>query len=398
MLIRLAIENFYSIRDRQELDLSIPRTTPDVNGRFFPIFDKEGIRVPSVVALYGPNASGKSTVLRAVGFLEKFITRSFEKIPAREKIPIKPFACREYQNGTTSFELDYAPSRISPAERLIYRYELKIKHADDGNHVAWEALRYSTNGRSFRTYFERTGDQEASSVKPFKDLGLSSSDPRLNVRTNVSFISSLVQFAHPVAEIIARDFNFIISNSTQLKPRYDRGATTIYSKNPELLTSLNDYIKRADLGIRRVFLDEKDGEFTAQFEHDGLDVSQTLDDESQGTRNFYGLFPIIMLALQYGGTAVVDEMDSDLHPLLMPEIVRWYTDGVSNEYGGQIIMSCHNATLLEVLEKEEVWFTEKDHTGATKVYPLKDISGIRRDANLYAKYLSGALGAVPQIG
>ena len=61
-------------------------------------------------------------------------------------------------------------------------------------------------------------------------------------------------------------------------------------------------------------------------------------------------------------------------------------------------MTCHAVSLLEELSKEEIYFTEKDNSGRTSLYGLKDIKDVRRVDNYYRKYLSGDFGAVPQIG
>ena len=69
MLYKLEVENFYSIRDPQVLDLSVDGKVPDPEGRLVPIFEGADVRVPKVIALYGANASGKTTVLRALEFI-----------------------------------------------------------------------------------------------------------------------------------------------------------------------------------------------------------------------------------------------------------------------------------------------------------------------------------------
>jgi uncharacterized protein len=66
MLYRLEIENFYSIRDLQVLDLRIPKITQEYPERFAPIYDGADEQVPKVVAVFGANGSGKSTVLKAI--------------------------------------------------------------------------------------------------------------------------------------------------------------------------------------------------------------------------------------------------------------------------------------------------------------------------------------------
>jgi predicted ATPase len=83
--------------------------------------------------------------------------------------------------------------------------------------------------------------------------------------------------------------------------------------------------------------------------------------------------------------------------MVLPAILRWFYGSV-NLKQGQLWMSGHSASLLEELKKEEVYFTEKDWQGRTRIYGLKDIEGVRRVDNFYQKYLGGVYGAVPRIG
>ena len=120
MLYKLEVENFYSIRDQQVLDLSVDGKVPDPEGRYAPIFEGAAVRVPKVIALYGANASGKTTVLRALEFIitmardmgietiEKRITRdemycadeAFFTGTAAEITPIRELDDRAIGNGT----------------------------------------------------------------------------------------------------------------------------------------------------------------------------------------------------------------------------------------------------------------------------------------------------------
>ncbi|MFT4181143.1 MAG: ATP-binding protein, partial [Rhizobium sp.] len=132
--------------------------------------------------------------------------------------------------------------------------------------------------------------------------------------------------------------------------------------------------------------------------HEGLHAPMPFFLESQGTRSFIRIFPLLLLALERGGIAVIDELDVSIHPLVLPEIVRWFYDPRRNPAGAQLWMSCHSASLLDDLSKEEIVFTEKDQRGRSSVYTLAEVQSVRRNDNLYKKYLGGAFGAVPQIG
>src|SRR5260370_39373498 len=77
MLYRLEIENFYSIRDPQIIDLRVPENVRDDSERFATIFPGSSERAPKIVAVFGANGSGKSTVLRALALMAWFRAQRF---------------------------------------------------------------------------------------------------------------------------------------------------------------------------------------------------------------------------------------------------------------------------------------------------------------------------------
>ena len=121
-------------------------------------------------------------------------------------------------------------------------------------------------------------------------------------------------------------------------------------------------------------------------------------EESNGTRRFLAMFPVLWFTLQTGRPAIIDEFDVDLHPLLVPELLNWFHDPVVNPYKAQLFFAGHNAALMEYLEKEEIFLVEKSRGGASTVTALRDFQGLRREPSLQKKYLGGAFGAVPNIG
>jgi hypothetical protein len=87
MLYGLELENFYSVCDSQVIDLRMAENVPDIPGRFVPIHVGSNDQVPKIVTFFGPNASGKSTVLRALTFLSWFVQHSFLQLPAPSDQP-----------------------------------------------------------------------------------------------------------------------------------------------------------------------------------------------------------------------------------------------------------------------------------------------------------------------
>ncbi|WP_158843069.1 AAA family ATPase [Saccharothrix deserti] len=127
-----------------------------------------------------------------------------------------------------------------------------------------------------------------------------------------------------------------------------------------------------------------------------------LDEESAGTRSWLGLLPAVLLVLREGGVLVIDEIDASLHSLLSARLVALFNDPETNVADGQLIFTTHDATLLhppladEVLDRDEVWFVEKDQKGASTLHPLSDFKP-RREDNLERRYLAGQYGGVPHV-
>jgi hypothetical protein len=132
---------------------------------------------------------------------------------------------------------------------------------------------------------------------------------------------------------------------------------------------------------------------------DGRKVPLDLSRESKGTRRLLMTLSEIFRALDHGTLFVLDEIDSSLHTLAVERILELFASRDTNPYGAQLIATTHDTNLLRSahLRRDEIWFTEKDGTGATQLYPLTDFSP-RASANLEKGYLLGRYGAVPFAG
>jgi len=100
--------------------------------------------------------------------------------------------------------------------------------------------------------------------------------------------------------------------------------------------------------------------------------------------------------LQHGGVAVIDEIDNDLHPHLIPHLLEWFEFEHTNPHQAQLIFTCHTPEVLNLLQKHQVYLVEKRNQ-RSEAWRLDDMAGLRADDNLYAKYMAGALGATPEL-
>jgi AAA15 family ATPase/GTPase len=122
-----------------------------------------------------------------------------------------------------------------------------------------------------------------------------------------------------------------------------------------------------------------------------------------GTKRLWGFAGPIFQALQSGYLYNLDEL-TDLHPLLIRAILELFQCKECNPNNAQLVFSSHDITLLGsfggagyMLDRDQVWFTEKDYSGVTQLIPLTDFRP-RKDEDLQRAYIQGRFGAVPSVG
>ncbi len=201
MLYRLEVENFYSIRGPADIDLRIADNVPEYPERFDELFPGADDRAPRVASFFGPNASGKSNVLKALAFLAWFGRESFQLQP-NASLPYERFNDVEAQQSPTRLAAEFSGLMDLTAEQSdqntgfgTWRYELQMDARDGRNCVTHEVLRQKINGRGKWTrVFERSADGTVQAGKAFGLAGYSMVTDK--VRDNASLISTLAQFDH----------------------------------------------------------------------------------------------------------------------------------------------------------------------------------------------------------
>ena len=259
-----------------------------------------------------------------------------------------------------------------------------------------EDLVYFPLGRPKRL-FSRRGQE----FRFGSDFRIRRNDPAIpKIRENCSVVSTLAQFNHTVSVDISRNLSVLYVNVEDVFSNRETAAVSAadsYFHSAELRKGFLEFSRRFDIGIEKVEIAITNRGMEPLFFHRGVDRPISHTAESHGTNMVYNLFPTLYYAIQRGGVAIIDELDNAIHSLLIPEIVDLFVDPDRNRHQAQLIAVCHNPSILQYLEKEEIYFTEKSPDGATSIYGLKDIRGVRRESNIYANYLAGAFGGVPKI-
>lgn len=401
MLYKVMIENFFSIADCQELSFEVSANAPSL-ACFKSSVSRENTRLPVVVGFFGPNASGKSTILRAISSAVIFMCRSFDW-QNQINVSFQPYRRKDWWGLPTKITIEF-DARLNPETAWsIFRYELHIAHTagDYGNKtVSYEALSYSPQGR-FKFLFKR----ENQDIHFGSEFGITNKhDPRKeSVRSDASVISTLAKLNHALALYLSQiiggrlQTNVIGVNTVRQNPHQEMLSN--YANNQDCLEQLNQELRRFDLGLEKMVIEPTNqGNRIAKLHHEGLDSHILLPEESSGTQRFIEIFPRLHYVLGNGGIAIMDEIDTDLHSEVLPQLFSWFSSPQRNSYGAQLLFTAHNPVLLDELQKEEVFFTEKPSGKATLAYGARDIKGLRREPSLMRKYLAGELGALPHIG
>lgn len=396
MLFRLEIENFYSIADRQEIDFCL--RVPD-DPRFAPIYPNAKKRAPKVVAVFGPNASGKTVFLRAISFLAWFATDSFQ-LPPYQPLPDFQFKNEHWAKKPTRLAVEIGQRSLFPGregEAGVYRYEVEIQGQKESlpSSVTKESLSYKpSTARKPLLVFERGDDGRIQGTDLFPILSLPSV---FKIRPNTSVISTYAQLGHQITIEFQKVLQGIRYNLFWYKEALSlERLILLFRQDPELLKQANRELRRLDLGLLELKISQN-GELI--FTHQGLKESIPWVLESNGTQSFLRSFPHLWMVLKTGGIAVIDELDASIHPDVLREIISWFWDPEKNPSGAQLFFSCHTIHLLEELKKEEILFCEKTpKEGYTRMYRLADIEGISDSEDFVRGYRQGVYGALPNIG
>ena len=121
--------------------------------------------------------------------------------------------------------------------------------------------------------------------------------------------------------------------------------------------------------------------------------------ESEGTKKLFALSGPLVDTLKYGKVLIIDELDARLHPLLTQQLIKLFNESEKNPKCAQLVFTTQDTNLLDHqhLRRDQIWFAEKDHLGASHLYSLVEFK-IDNDAPFERDYIQGRYGAIPYLG
>lgn len=409
MLLEFRVGNYRSIRDEQVLSLVAAQNDKELLSTHVASTDLKSVRgVVRSAVVYGPNASGKSTLLNALNYMRGVVVESATLIQPGQSYNVQNFRLDDsFAKLPTTFEISFLLNGV----RHQYTFAMDTQRI-----VSESLLVYKTSKPT--KWFSRKLQPDGFSYDYEYSPNFTGSRKlwQESTRDNALFLSTAAQLNSellgPVFRWIAESIYFIPAGAI-----VSHDLTTSLLSSEEGKESIREFLSSADISIANVHATPRKGptlHFTLKdggishstteneilmplFEHVTSKGSAKfeLHEESEGTQRWYGLVAPILDVLNNGKVLLVDELDGSLHALLVRRLLSMF-HSQDNKRGAQLIFSTHDTSLLDhtLFRRDQIWFTEKDADQATCLYPLTDFSPRKREA-WDIGYLSGRYGAVP---
>jgi len=341
-------------------------------------------------AIYGPNASGKSNIIRALHEFKEYIRNSTDNKPNDPIKLFNPFRlCEKNMSEPSCFSIDIL------IKNILHTYSIEVFQKE----VISESLFFYPKGLKVKV-FERNRQEF------YKGNGYEGIFETIKQRTteNQLFLSKAAIENVEVAKSVYERLVMLLVFTTDLfhSEGFNKAANKYLFRafdGESLILSLSkSLIQKLDTQV--VDFEEKDGIIkTIHLNDKNERIEFEFADESSGTQRAISFSPLIFMALRYGDTIVADEFERSLHPEIAQYILSLFNDPEVNKNGAQFIFATHDTTLLSPennLRRDQINLAEKNSKGETELYTVSDIKGIR-EGNFEKWYIEGRLGAVPNI-
>lgn len=426
MLIEFRFKNYRSFRDEAVLSMEAIGLSSFKNC----LIEQNNMKLLPGAAIYGKNGGGKSNVIRAFWLAVQFIRNAQRMQHEKATVPVVPFALNDYSaKEPTEFSFDYISDGVkywysfaATREKIVRE---SLYHAPKGQ----KAQVFVREGQTFRFTEDKAKRKLISETVAENQLFFSVAC----TMNDAVCVNAMRWFREDV--FFSRDYTDI---PRQLMEYYD---------DSNMLKAISDYAKTADFGIEEMQFEIENKEIgtdlnfpedvpegmkaaltsfiqilsetsnnsegrlkmsrvKAKAKHKGINADGEeglynieLEDESDGTRKLMSIAPAIESVLTKGGVLFVDELERELHPMLVNFIVAKFQSKRSNPNSAQIIFTTHNTELmnLEFMRKDQIYFADKRKSdGASELYSVTDFNTKTAD-NIRKGYLVGKYGATPNI-
>ncbi len=434
MLVRFAVENYLSFKDKTEFNM----LTGNPRRLMHHVYKQNDVELLKMAAIYGANGSGKSNFISSLMDLRSLVyigTLPFFSDSKKFRLNIK--------NETLPiiFEVEFIEKGI------MFLYSIEISNFI----ISKEKLSLTTTNNEDEIIFERTlldnkikidfnekykqTEIDKLRIKLYEDELLKNNETliaKLNdskegfdivkqaynwfvqiVTIHPNSPNSHLMLIYPAIydfikayikefntgiddfQVVNRSFDqYFGENSKQLKEEIkEKLKTTPFIVLEDFLGLVNSKSKTTlavfennDYVIKKLI--------TYHLDDKGNKIAFDPNEESNGTVRLWDLLAAIYWVLTTPCVVIIDEIENSIHPYLLKELIRKFSE--NKETKGQLVFTTHESNLLdqEIFRQDEIWFAEKNTEGATSLFPMSDFN-VRYDLDIRKGYLNGRFGAIP---
>lgn len=396
MILKIEFENFFSIRDRIRIDFRAANiNTALARELSHNIMDWKGVPVLKSVGLFGPNASGKSNIMKAIDFCCRLILNSHLNNEGAV-FNFEPFKFDGWQEKPSKFLIDFV------CDGVEYEYSFELTKTK----ILSESLYHYPVGRRAKVFVRAVDGKYSFGTgvinKP-TDVVLNTSDKNL-------FLSRASSMNREIAQKLYRYFlnQFLLGlvnvNELMVLDSFNTYKKVILKALEICDTDITDIEARKEQVPAPVAIPGQ-GELSFKlidvlkfktFHRYQKDVMFDLDmEESNGTRKLFQILIRLLDVVKNRKSIMMDEFDMGLHTRLADFIL----DLIHASEGSQLLFSSHNTNLIDVkrLRRDQIVFVNKSEDGATEVYSLYDFKDFRENMDAEKGYIQGRFDAVPYV-
>ena len=429
MILNFSIQNFGSIKDKQTLSFEADKSDHLEEAY---VTRCGGRRILKLALLYGANASGKTTVLKALDFLRQLVIDPQSK--KTDRLDFEPYLFDpDTPKQPTVLSIEFIRNEVRYAYRVEFTQEAVVAEELYAYYTPNKARIYQRTTDLERQFVEIKFGSKMTKSKAVKQ-SLTANTLWNNtvlggyLKTNVDFkelqemvdwfkfylkrmvqpqtsFEDLMFFQMEDGEILSSDMipilqqadlciSDIIIQSREIVGRQEVEDFLSLINDHHSVISKGDVIElkeEAKVVIKKVML-----EHTVN----GEKYQLPLEEESRGTRRYYEFAGLLALFIKDPRAMLIDELESSLHPDLYRHFIVSY---LLNTKDSQILATTHNRELLDdrdLFRNDAIWFTDKSNANATELYSLADFdcSVIGKKTNVLNAYKSGKLSGTPILG
>ena len=368
-----------------------------------------------MAAIYGANASGKSNIYNAFEYMADYVIESFKYGDEEEKFEEyrpTPFLFDSVSNDAeSSFEVYFT----IPGDKAQKTYNYGFCVDRHGVTEEWLNVKAKT-ARKYTSVFYRSTEENTLDLSGIPKSSRDNIQVALEKQVLIVSLGAKLKvtkckdirdwfMANEFADFGDPFTNFFLSRRL---PKGFVDDDSVQKKVIEYFASFDEHIKDFEIEKLPHDADSKEETYKISSLHKKIDsdtfAAIPLSMESAGTLKMFALYPELQDVLEKGSVFFIDELNARLHPLLVRNFLLTFLNPEINTKHAQLIFTTHDTWQLsnQLLRRDEVWFTEKDERGISKLYSLADFvdeSGarIRKDESYEKNYLIGKYGAIPTL-